>query len=282
MSKPKKLIKAAIIYDFDGTLAKGNMQEPSFIRSMGMTGDDFWKEVKKRTQHEDADETLMYMYLMLELAQKKGERFTKEYLQNHGKDMTLFAGLHNGEWFERINDFARQHGIALEHYIISVGLEEMISGQEIKKNFKKVYASKFLYQPEEQGVAIGPAVGINYTTKTQYLFRINKGIENHYENKKINKYIPEGEREIPFERMIFVGDGDSDIPTMKMLTYKGGTSIAVYDPERTERDLHKIHSLISDSRVDFTAPADYSENSRLDITVKGIVGRMARKSRHHL
>lgn len=153
----------------------------------------------------------------------------------------------------------------------------MILGQKISSQFKKIYASKFLYEHGEQGCATGPAVGINYTTKTQYLFRINKGIENHYDNKKINEYIHESERKVPFERMIFIGDGDSDIPTMKMLTYKGGTSIAVYDPKKSSRDLEKIHSLISDSRVDFTAPADYSENSQLDITVKGIIGRIARK-----
>ena len=124
--------------------------------------------------------------------------------------------------------------------------------------------------------ALWPAVGINYTTKTQYLFRINKGIGNHWDNEAINQFMPESERPIPFDRMIFLGDGDTDIPTMKMLTYKGGHSVAVYDPNRTDRDLAKIHRLISDGRVEFVAPADYQEHSQLDIVVKGILGRIAR------
>lgn len=271
MDKPKR---TALIYDFDGTLARGNLQETSFIPNIGMTKEEFWAEVKVRTREHDADEILVYMHLMLEKALQKGVQVTVADLRRHGEKAPLFPGLLNKAWFDRINAHAAERGLALEHYIVSSGIHEMIEGCAIRDAFRQVFASKFIYV---DGVAAWPGVGINYTTKTQYLFRINKGIDNHWDNISINSYMPEDERPIPFDRMIFLGDGDTDIPTMKMLTHKGGHSVAVYDSDRTDRDLKKIHKLISDGRVEFVAPADYNENSQIDIIVKGILGRIARK-----
>jgi phosphoserine phosphatase len=271
MDKPKR---TALIYDFDGTLARGNLQETSFIPNIGMTKEEFWAEVKARTREHDADEILVYMHLMLEKALQKGVQVTVADLRRHGEKAPLFPGLLNKAWFDRINAHAAERGLALEHYIVSSGIHEMIEGCAIRDAFRQVFASKFIYV---DGVAAWPGVGINYTTKTQYLFRINKGIDNHWDNVSINSYMPEDERPIPFDRMIFLGDGDTDIPTMKMLTHKGGHSVAVYDSDRTDRDLKKIHKLISDGRVEFVAPADYEENSQIDIIVKGILGRIARK-----
>lgn len=265
--------RTAIIYDFDGTLARGNLQENSFIPSIGMTREDFWKEVKYRTKLHDADEILIYMQLMIEKAKESNLEISSEVLKAHGASAQLFDGLENGSWFSRINNHASERGLELEHYIVSSGIHEMIYGCPIAKHFHQIFASKFIY---ERDVVQWPAVGVNYTTKTQYLFRINKGIENHWDNEKINSYIPEDERPITFDRMIFLGDGDTDIPTMKMITYKGGHSVAVYDPNKSAKDLHKIHTLISDGRVDFIAPADYTEHSQVDIIVKGILGRIAR------
>ncbi len=263
--------RTAIVYDFDGTLARGNIQETTFIPSIGMSKEDFWSEVKRRCKSHDADEILVYMQLMLEKARIAGIPITSTDFRAHGQGALLFPGV--PEWFSRINEHALQRGLELEHYIISSGIDEMIEGCAIRSHFRKVFASKFIY---EGGSAAWPGVGINYTTKTQYLFRINKGVENHWDNDAINGYMPEEERPIPFSRMIFLGDGDTDIPTMKMLTHKGGHSVAVYDPNRTTRDLGKIHRLISDGRVEFVAPADYNEKSQLDIVVKGILGRIAR------
>jgi hypothetical protein len=273
---PDDLKKTAIVYDFDGTLARGNLQECSFIPKMNLTREEFWDEVKTRTRTEDADEILVYMHLMLEKAKETGVEVTKQMLREHGEHANLFNGLKDLHWFTRINAFAAQYGLDLQHYIVSSGIEEMIRGCSIQSVFHQVYASKYIYDGE---VAAWPGVAINYTTKTQYLFRINKGVENHWDNKAINKYMPEGSRPIPFRRMIFLGDGDTDIPTMKMLTYQGGHSIAVYDEERGQKDLDKIHGLISDDRVDFVAPANYEENSQLDIIVKGILGRIAHELR---
>lgn len=239
-----------------------------------MSKEDFWREVKQRARAHDADEILTYMQLMVEKADERDRPVTIEDLRIHGREAPLFPGLADGTWFSRVDSHAKEIGLDLEHYIISSGIEEMIEGSTISRFFKRIFASRFIYK---DGRAHWPGVGINYTTKTQYLFRINKGILNNWDNQSINGYMAESERPIPFDRMIFVGDGDTDIPTMKMLTYKGGHSVAVYNQQRNERDLSKIYSLISDGRVDFVAPADYSDKSQLDIIVKGILGRIARE-----
>jgi phosphoserine phosphatase len=266
------LRRTAIIYDFDGTLAKGNLQETSFIPDIGMSKEEFWAEVKRRKVHYDADEILVYMQLMLDKARVAKVTVSKDALLKHGQDAELFPGLIEKEWFLRINDFAEGKGLHLEHFIISSGIEEMIRGCAIADAFKHIFASKFVYEGD---IAVWPGVAINYTTKTQYLFRINKNILNHWDSDSLNAYTPEKKREIPFERMIFIGDGDTDIPTMKMLTYKGGHSIAVYDSGRGERDMDKIQKLLSEGRVDFVAPADFVNKSQIDIIVKGILGRIA-------
>lgn len=270
-------LKTALIYDFDGTLARGNMQEVSFIPSVGMGIGDFWGEAERLTKDADGDGILMYMQLMLHHARLNDAPITKKALREHGQDVKLFDGLKTDltgpGWFERINAVGAQYGLEIEHYIISAGLEEMIDGCPIRDEFRHVFASKFVY--DQNGVAIWPAVGVNYTTKTQYLFRINKGVLNHWEHERINRFIADDDRPVPFERMIFLGDGDTDVPTMKMMHTKGGFSVAVYDPRNSERDQKKIYGLISEDRVNFVAAADYRAGSALDLIVKGLIGRIA-------
>jgi hypothetical protein len=266
-------LKTAIIYDFDGTLARGNMQEVSFIPSIGMDIGAFWAEAETLTKDADADGILMYMQLMLRHASRNGAPITRQTLSDQGREVALFEGLKDLSWFDRMNAFGAQYGLDIEHYIISAGLEEMIEGTPIRPALTHVFASHYVY--DENGEAAWPAVGVNYTTKTQYLFRINKGVNNHWENERINHFIPDEKRRIPFERMIFLGDGDTDVPTMKMMHTKGGFSIAVYDPRSNEKDQKKVYSLISEDRVNFVAAADYREGSALDLIVKGLVGRIA-------
>jgi hypothetical protein len=266
-------LKTALIYDFDGTLARGNMQEVSFIPSIGMDIGAFWAEAEKLTKDADADGILMYMQLMLRHAARNNAPITRETLSDQGREVALFEGLKDLSWFDRMNAFGAQYGLDIEHYIISAGLEEMIEGTPIRPALTHVFASHYVY--DENGEAAWPAVGVNYTTKTQYLFRINKGVNNHWENERINHFIPDDDRRIPFERMIFLGDGDTDVPTMKMMHTKGGFSIAVYDPRSNEKDQKKVYSLISEDRVNFVAAADYREGSALDLIVKGLVGRIA-------
>ena len=271
------LLKTALIYDFDGTLARGNMQEVTFIPSVGMGIGDFWGEADRLTKSADGDNILMYMQLMLQRARHSDQPITKKLLAEHGEDVKLFDGLKSDltgkGWFERIDAIGAKYGLEIEHYIISAGLEEMIDGCPIRDAFHHVFASKFAY--DDHGVAIWPAVGVNYTTKTQYLFRINKGVLNHWDHERINRFTADEDRAIPFERMIFLGDGDTDVPTMKMMHTKGGFSIAVYDPRNSEKDQKKIYSLISEDRVNFVAAADYREGQPLDLIVKGLIGRIA-------
>lgn len=270
--KPRKL-RAAIVYDFDGTLARGNLQERSFIPDLGMDHDTFWMEVKRLARAENADEVLVYMQQMLLRARAAGQPVTRDALRVHGEDPLLFDGLDH--WFDRIDAFSDDLGLELDHYVVSSGIEEMIDGCVLRPKFRQVFASRFMY--DEHGEAMWPAVAINYTTKTQFLFRINKGIENVWDTQAINRWMREDARPMPFERMIFIGDGDTDIPSMRMVSGQGGCAIAVLDPDRWNDPLKvdHIHKLIAEDRVSFVAPADYMPASQLDVIVKGALGRIA-------
>jgi phosphoserine phosphatase len=273
--------RAAIVYDFDGTLAQGNIQEHSLIPELlGLGVDEFWAEVGREKRTHDADEILIYMRLMLEKARARGIAITRELLREHGSAAPLFPGLDT--WFSRINAHARERGLCLEHYVISSGNEEMIRGCSIVGNFRKVFASRFVY--DQQGHASWPAVAINYTTKTQFLFRINKGVDNSWDNEAVNRWQPMNQRRVPFTRMIFIGDGETDIPCMKMVRHQGGYSIAVYDrakwesaqdSELRQKAQERVFRLIAEDRVHFVAAGDYRDGSQLEITVKGILGRIA-------
>lgn len=243
-------VSTAIIYDFDGTLAEGSMQEHSFLPALGMEPTRFWREeVKPLAREHDADEVLVYMWRMLALAREQGIPVTREELERHGRAVPLFPGV--VEWFGRINDFGAERGLDVEHYIISSGTYEMIQGSQIFPAFHQVYASRYIY--DDSGEAVWPGLAINYTTKTQYLFRINKGIGNSWDNEQINRWMPMSERPIPFSRMIFLGDGETDVPTMKMVRHQGGHSIAVFDEKgwRKAASQERIGRLISEDRVNY-------------------------------
>ncbi|SOB99192.1 haloacid dehalogenase-like hydrolase [Stappia indica] len=266
------MIRAAIVYDFDGTLSPGSMQQHSFIPSLGYTDHSaFWREVKAEAKQRDGDEILAYMQHMI-----RDGHVTRDQLRSHGEKLPLFKGVFG--WFSRFNEYAYSRHLLLEHYVISSGNLEMIEGCSIAKEFKHIFASSFAY--DEGGHAIWPSVAVNFTNKTQFLFRINKGIMNSWDGEAVNRWIPMQERDIPFERMIFIGDGDTDIPSMKMIRHQGGTAIAVFDPEQWEEmsAQNKVHRLIAEDRANYVAPADYRQNSQLDVTVRGILGRIAREA----
>jgi len=214
------------------------------------------------------------MRRLLERANKIGKPITRAVLEEHGPKTPLFPGVDG--WFDRINAYGREKKLALEHYVISSGNEEMIAKTSIARHFRKVFASHYEYDAE--GKAIWPAVAINYTTKTQFLFRINKGVENSWNDEAVNRWIPLAERPLPFWRMIYLGDGDTDIPSMKMMRTQKGTSVAVFDPDKWNdpKFKKKIFNLIAEERADFVVPADYGDGSQLDITLRGILGKIAR------
>lgn len=266
-------IRAAIVYDFNGTLARGNIQEHGFLPDVGVSKERFWKDVRRAAKKYDADEILVYMFKMIEWAKKKQKPVTKKDLSGHGEKIPFFNGVE--DWFKRIDKFAREKGLTLEHYVVSSANHEIINGCPLFKKFKKVFASSFIY--DSKGRAVWPGIAINYTTKTQFLFRINKGVNNCWDNEPVNRFRPMDKRRIPFTRMIFIGDGETDIPSMKMVRVQGGHSIAVFDPKEFPKPnfQKKVYRLIEEDRVHFVAPADYTQGSQLDLTVKGIIGRVA-------
>jgi hypothetical protein len=268
-------LRTALVYDFDGTLAPGNIQEHSLIPDyLGMTKAEFWAIVGREKQEHDADEILVYLRLLIQRARELSVPLTRAILQEQGARTPLFQGVK--EWFGRINAHAAERGLLLEHYVISSGNEEMILGTSIASEFRKVFASRYRY--DARGEAEWPAVAINYTSKTQFLFRINKGVHNSWDHDPVNRWMPPAERPVPFSRIIYLGDGDTDIPSMKMVRHQGGHSVAVFDPiEWENRSLQgKVYNLIAEDRATFVVPADYRDGSQLDITIKGILGRIAR------
>lgn len=267
MKKTKPVI--ALIYDFDGTLSPGNMQEFGFIEAIGKKSSTFWTENSKLAQDNDADQILTYMYMMLKKANAENISLKRESFKGFGKKIELFSGV--SEWFNLINRYGKEIGVTLEHYINSSGLIEMIEGTSIAKEFEKIYACSFLYDID--GKAIWPAVAVNYTTKTQFLFKINKGIKSIYDNKKVNEFIDQEKRRIPFSRMIYFGDGETDIPCMKLVKEQGGHSIAVFRP-RIAKKKEIAQKLIAEDRVNFVCPADYSEGKEIHIVVKTILDKL--------
>lgn len=271
----KKFTKIVIAYDFDGTLAPGNMQERSFLPNLGINKNDFWKENRKIAEENDMNEILSYMQLMLKKANAKEQQITRKAFEEHGKEIEFFEGVE--EYFEKINKYAKSKGILIKHYIISSGLRDIIKGTKIYKHFERVFASAYKY--DVNGVAEWPALAVDYTNKTQFLFRINKGIDNSWDNSKINKYIAEDDRPIPFSKMIYIGDGETDIPSMKMINYQGGTSIAVYNPNLRTKAGKKAkeicEELINQKRATYIAPAKYTEDSPLFAILKNSIDKIA-------
>jgi len=267
----EKKIKMAICYDFDGTLAPGNMQEYGFTEKVGYANPkDFWKKAAEIAKKQHADGILAYMQLMIKESKSKNIPFKRDDFKKYGKAIKLFNGVE--EWFDRISAYAADKDIELKHFIISSGLKEMIEGSSIASKFEKIYASCFMYDAND--AAEWPAVALNYTTKTQFLYRINKGVLDETDNKTINEYTPPEKRDIPFENIVYIGDGETDIPCMKMVKISGGHSIAVYPPH-IDGAQEKIKHLIMDNRVNIIAAADYSENSGIDCYLKAVIDKIA-------
>ena len=274
---PQRKIPLAIIYDFDGTLAAGNMQERDFIPAIGMTTSDFWDEVKRRAKHSRGDEILMYMGLMLEKADAAEVPVKSDNFREFGEALELFQGVTDYRpndtmsWFEWIDSYCKESAVSVDHYILSSGIAEMVEGTSIAKHFTKIYASRFYY--DQYGKAVWPALGINYTNKTQFLFRINKGSLDEHDHSVINQYTPLDDRPVPFSNMIYIGDGETDIPCFRTVKSLGGFSLAVYRPNTAKARI-RPDKLLKDGRVQFVAPADYREGKRLDKIIKSIIDKL--------
>ena len=268
MSRPL----AVFAYDFDGTLAPGNMQEHAFIPDeLGMDHADFWRETRVLAEQQRGDGILAYMHLMLAKAREKGLELSLESWRKRGANLRLFPGVE--DWFPRQNARAQALGLDLRHFIISSGNRELIEGSPIAAWFERIYASAFMFDAEED--AIGIALAINYTGKTQYLFRINKWTLDEWDSDAINRVQADRDRPVPFDRIAFFGDGLTDIPVMRVMTDHGGHAVAVYDPERKITEA-AAHQLLADGRARLAASGDYREGAPLDVLAAEILDEMAR------
>ena len=259
----------ALVYDFDGTLSPGNMQEFGFIQAIEKSPEKFWKMSDAIACDQDASNVLSYMKLMFDEAKKKGIRLRKKDFQNFGRKVELFEGV--AEWFKLTKKYGEEHGVIVEHYINSSGLAEIIEGTSIASEFKKIFACSFLY--DENGEAIWPGIAVDFTAKTQFLFKINKGILSARDNKLVNESQAEDKKRIPFPHMIYFGDGDTDVPCMKIVKMFGGHSIAVYNPASATKKA-TARKLLRQQRVNFMAPAVYTEESRAYKLVCAIIDKI--------
>lgn len=259
----------AICYDFDKTLSPDDMQAQGFIQSVGYDVSAFWKESNDLAKKKEMDQNLAWMFEMKKRSEGK-TLFTRKALRNYGSRVKLFPGVE--EWFDRIKGYGEAVGVEVEHYIISSGLREMIEGTVVADKFKKIFASSFLFD-EETDVGLWPAQVVNYTNKTQFLFRIEKGVLD-VNDQGVNDHFRPDELRVPFRNMIYIGDSDTDIPCMKLVNYYGGYSIGVYNADT--RDKSKVYKMMRDERIRYFVPADYSEGKELDDLVKNIIERTAK------
>lgn len=263
--------KVAIMYDFDKTLTYKDMQEYNLIPELGYDDPSkFWGEVNELKVTNNMDGILTYMYLLLKKSEAKDRPIRKIDFEKLGKDVEFFPGVLS--WFDRVSELGKSLGLEIEHYIISSGMKEIIDGTPISDKFKKVYACRYYY--DVNGVAKWPSLVVNYTTKTQYIFRINKQILDEYEDNKLNDYTKEEERPIPFKRMIYVGDGMTDVPCMKLVKEYGGKSISVFNSSnKSSYDLSK--TLVSQGRSNFMCEANYEKDGPMENLFEKILTLMA-------
>ena len=259
----------AIMYDFDKTLCTKNMQEYTFISNVGVSVEEFWDRANQLSKSQQMDGVLAYMWKMIVESKRNSRSIHRKDFVELGKNLEFYDGV--TEWFDRINSYGKELGVQVEHYIISSGLKEIIEGSSIYKKFKEVYACEFMY--DENDIACWPKNVVNYTTKTQFLFRINKGVPDLSDDRSLNDYVPEDKRRIPFRNMIYIADGITDVPCMKLVKVNGGHSIAVYQKGKKEQ----ANELLKNGRVNYIAPANYKEGSDLDDLIRKIMTEQALK-----
>lgn len=256
----------AILYDFDSTLAPTDMQAYSFIPQMGMTPAEFWAKTGEFSEKTGCEKILSYLFVMKEVAAQKGIKMDRAFLNECGRNIEFFPGVKT--WFTRINQYGEEHGVTVEHYLVSSGNKEIVEGCAIANEFKQIYGCEYIFD-EETGLAIWPKLAINYTQKTQYFFRISKGIEDSGNDKAVNERTVS--RRIPYSNIVYIGDGLTDVPSMLLVKNNGGKSIAVHPRGQEE----KVQSLVDDGRVNYACVADYSPNRRLEKIIRLIIKGVA-------
>lgn len=277
----------ALIYDFDNTLIEGNLPDHSLLEEIGWEPEEFWKVSNKRAEDQRADMVCVYMHTLLEKAEEAGKPITREMLERHGKKIKMREGFADGQnsWFKRTGEIAREHGLEIQHYVITSGLAEMVEACPIANDLRAVFGSRYLY--DENGKAVGLAHVVNYTNKTQHLFRINKGVHDIADDRKLNEYMHEETRPVPFSNMLFIGDGFTDIPCFSLIKRFQGHTLAVLANEVTTEDsdieiaqhimskinksFDQIETLVSDGRADhISLGAHFVPDGRVEQVVEKV------------
>ena len=256
----------ALMYDFDKTLSPKDMQEYGFISDLGVSVSEFWEKTNEFSIREKMDRILSYMYVMKNMSEELERPIKRDDLKKLGENIEFFPGV--VEWFENINSYGDAKGVQIEHYIISSGLQEIIEGTRISRYFKEIYACKYIYN--DNGEAIWPGMTVNYTAKTQFWARINKGVLDISDDDALNKSMSEDCRRVNTKNMIYFGDGMTDIPCMKLTKENGGHSIAVYN----DKNKDKVEELLVENRVNYIAKADYRAGSDMEKTIKTIIDKL--------
>ena len=259
----------ALIYDFDGTLSPGNMQEFGFIQAIHQTPEEFWTKSDGIARGQDASNILAYMKLMYDEAKKNGIKLTRSDFHRYGADIKLFDGVR--DWFRNVNEYGAAHGVKIEHYINSSGLKEIIEGSPIAREFKHIFAGSFIY--DENGEAEWPGIAVDFTAKTQFLFKIQKGIFSSRDARRVNESMADENKRIPFSNMIYFGDGETDVPSMKVVNMFGGNAIAVFNPAIPAKRA-AAQKLLRQGRANFITPANYSRDSRTFRIVTTIIDKI--------
>jgi phosphoserine phosphatase len=264
----------AIVYDFDGTLTPQPMQDYTVLPELGVEPARFWADVDAEAERTGGDPMLTYLRLLLERMHERGRPISRQALRRLGARIRYFPGVDS--WYPRIADYLDQRGgVRLRNYILSAGQREILEGIAIRHHFARIFASEYFF--DERGIATFPNRVVNDATKTQYLFRINKGIEDV--RHSINTHMPEDARPVPFSNMLYIGDGMTDVPGMTVTKKNGGYAAAVYRPD--DADGRRVcQELLEAGRIDFHAPADFRAGSLLERRVMLVLDVMTAHIRY--
>jgi hypothetical protein len=262
----KNMQKIALCYDFDGTLCSGYMQNQKLIPDCNIDIGKFWSEVTQYSRDNKMDPTLSYMLLLEDKMHQSNLEITKQNFQNYGKQLELFKGVN--EWFSRIKQYGKINNVEIEHYIISSGLTNMIEGCAFNDQIDRIYACEYIFK---NGRGHWPKLSVNYSNKVQFIYRIHKGAFEVHDQDGVNQKKYFGDHiHVPFENMIFFGDGETDVPTFNVLNKNNGKSVCVYE-DKNQKSIDIANKLFSDGRVHHLVKNDYTENSEIDQLIKNII-----------
>ena len=254
----------ALVYDFDGTLSPQPMQEYTVLPKIGVEPKEFWKMVNREALLTESDPMLVYMRHIIEALERVKVDVKREDFAAMARAIEYFPGV--ATWFTRMNAYVKRRSrgqVKVQHYLISAGQREILEGVSIRRHFKRIYASEYHF--DHHGVATFPKRLVTGTQKTQFLFRINQGLEDV--NESIDEHMPEALRPIPFQNMVYLGDGMTDVPSMAITKKNGGFAVAVYD-QKKDHGRATCTKLLDAGRVDYIAEADFRKASKLSRRVE--------------